>query len=143
MYTNRVFTNSISKNLITEVSELDRQFMDYPWSCDALESFFQNKKYRLYASFEGLRLIAFALFDEYDENELHLLKIVTHSGYLKQGLASKLLGMAKKESSKIYLEVRKNNHTANRLYIAQGFKYISTLPKFYSDGQSACIYIYK
>jgi ribosomal-protein-alanine N-acetyltransferase len=68
--------------------------------------------------------------------ECHLLNISIHSDYRRQGLArslvSYLLDEARRFHARIaFLEVRKSNAAAQRLYASLGFNEIATRPDYY------------
>lgn len=79
-----------------------------------------------------------------EEMELH--KIAVSEDYQGQGIGKELMRFmldtaAQKKVEKIFLEVRKSNHTAVRLYESFHFKLTGTRKKYYSDPEEdALIY---
>lgn len=75
-------------------------------------------------------------------DEAELLLIATHPDYTKQGYARSLLttSFISLEVANIFLEVRKSNHPARKLYEALGFKEYGQRKHYYQDGEDAILY---
>ncbi len=71
-------------------------------------------------------------------DELHILSVATLPPYRRQGLARALLQYAMefariRKVRAIFLEVRRSNEVAIRLYRAFGFSAIGIRPRYYAD----------
>lgn len=74
-----------------------------------------------------------------------IISIVVDKKYSRKGVASSLLEYIynfckEKNITKIMLEVRKSNISAQQLYLKQGFKQISIRKKYYDNTEDALIY---
>lgn len=76
-----------------------------------------------------------------DEGDvIHIKNIAVHPDYRKRGIGSLLINEVKKLKKDIYLEVMEDNTIAIKFYESLGFKRISEIKKFYSNGKSAFRY---
>lgn len=70
-----------------------------------------------------------------------LYSLAIHPAYRGQGIATRLMTLAekrlKKDHDHLYLEVRKDNRKAIRLYKQNGFDLLRTVPGYYEDGTDA------
>ncbi|MCH5279325.1 MAG: ribosomal protein S18-alanine N-acetyltransferase [Christensenellaceae bacterium] len=77
--------------------------------------------------------------------EAHMTNIAVASDYRRQGIATNLILNLMRVATDLgancmTLEVRENNHNAQRIYAALGFKYVGLRRKYYSDtGENALI----
>jgi [ribosomal protein S18]-alanine N-acetyltransferase len=90
---------------------------------------------------EGPRVLAY-LLAWHVEDEVHVLNLATHPDRRRRGLArmlvSALLDFARsKGASRVFLEVRRSNVAAMRLYRAAGFYVLGIRRRYYSDGEDA------
>ncbi len=81
------------------------------------------------------------------KNMVHLLNLAVHPDFRRQGIARRLLheifSFARSHGkSYVFLEVRKSNDSAKRLYTSVGFTHVSTWQRYYSDsGEDASIMV--
>ena len=78
-------------------------------------------------------------------DEAELLKIIVDSNFRRQGYAEQLLNellriLRSKDTHRIFLEVRKDNIPAKRLYEKMGFIKLNERKEYYNDGVDAEIY---
>ncbi len=81
------------------------------------------------------------------KNMVHLLNLAVHPDFRRQGVARRLLDeifsfARSNRKSYVFLEVRKSNDIAKRLYTSAGFTHVSTWQRYYSDtGEDASIMV--
>jgi ribosomal-protein-alanine N-acetyltransferase len=78
----------------------------------------------------------------YDPNEVHLINMAVDPSLQKMGIGKKLLihflDNIPKDSS-AYLEVKRGNFPAIKLYLNAGFKDIAIREDYYPDGEDAIV----
>ena len=89
----------------------------------------------------GGAVLGFALIWHVTD-ELHLLDVVVHPTVRRRGigraLMDDLLAYARASAAlHVYLEVRRSNEAALRLYRAAGFSALGVRKKYYPDGEDA------
>ncbi len=72
--------------------------------------------------------------------EAHILNLAVHRDARRQGVASMLLGSAIEAAAAqaadiLYLEVRRSNEGAQKLYEGFGFKQVGMRPRYYEDNR--------
>lgn len=72
--------------------------------------------------------------------EAHILNLAVHPEARRQGVASMLLGSAIEAAAAqaadiLYLEVRRSNEGAQKLYEGFGFKQVGMRPRYYEDNR--------
>jgi len=92
---------------------------------------------------EGLRIIGYVIFWLVGD-EAHILNIAVHPGFRRRGIAKALLSftlelLLKKGGKGVFLEVRRSNLAARRLYKGFGFKEIGVRKGYYTDNQEDAI----
>ena len=126
-----------------EVYRIEKECFKEPWTqqmiCDA---FLSDNFIGYVAEYEGKVIGYVALTYCLDEAEINLVA-VTHK-YRRQKVAETLLlkifeVLKEKCVEKIFLEVRRNNHSAKALYEKLGFTYISVREKYYGGVEDALI----
>ena len=80
-------------------------------------------------------LVAWIILDE-----AHIATIAIHPAFRRRGIGRRLLVVALEDAAihgatKVYLEVRRNNLTAQKLYEQFGFKVTGVRPRYYIDTQ--------
>jgi len=90
------------------------------------------------------RLVAYAMCAIL-AGELHVFDVVTHPGYRRQGLATRLLqacfdAARAQAAGAATLEVRRGNDEARHLYEHLGFTRVGTRIRYYPGGEDALIY---
>jgi [ribosomal protein S18]-alanine N-acetyltransferase len=73
-------------------------------------------------------------------DEAHILNLAVHPDARRQGVASTMLrgaiDSAKSQGARIlYLEVRRSNDAAQKLYAGFGFKQVGVRPRYYEDNR--------
>ena len=89
-------------------------------------------------------LLAAYLFACWQLDELHILKVATHRIHEGKGIATTLLGDARREAEQagargLLLEVRPSNRRAFHLYRQLGYDVIGRRSRYYADGEDAIV----
>lgn len=139
--------DALTSTMAFALFSLDQNFFPTPWSKDSWENLFQGHDRTLLVASSGHEYIGFSLFDlSRADSFAHLLKMIVHPELRGQGLGRKLLenhlGALKKEGLQhFFLEVEEENHVAQNLYQACGFKVIHRKKDFYGNNRHALIMI--
>ena len=80
-----------------------------------------------------------------NDGQVQLLKVASDPAYRRQGIAQELLAHIALDArdlgaKEMTLEVRASNTGAHAFYERLGLKDIGIRPRYYSDGENACIY---
>lgn len=117
-----------------------------PWSVYIfLAALHDRRSCNLTARFDG-EIVGYC-FSLGMKNMVHLLNLAVHPDYRRQGIARRLLDeifsfARSHRKSYVFLEVRKSNDIAKRLYASVGFTHVSTWQRYYSDtGEDASIMV--
>ncbi|MBR5295042.1 MAG: ribosomal protein S18-alanine N-acetyltransferase [Clostridia bacterium] len=135
----------LSEKYIEDVSLLEKELFSDSWSEDAIKGFLSSPASRGYVLLKNGECVSYGLFTCL-LGEGEVLRIGTKKSAARQGFAHSLLQFyfddCKKEGlEKIFLEVRKENLAARRLYEKTGFSLIYTRKGYYKDPtDDACIY---
>lgn len=117
-----------------------------PWSVYTFLTILHDRRsYNLTARYDG-EIVGYC-FSLGMKNMVHLLNLAVHPDFRRRGIARRLLNeifsFARSHGkSYVFLEVRKSNDTAKRLYSSMGFTHVSTWQRYYSDsGEDASIMV--
>lgn len=122
---------------IDKIAELENACFKDPWSLNTLKSAFNSPVfYGLVDEVDGEILGYLAMNVVLDEASVD--DIAIKKEHRKQGLAKKMLSLAENELkargvNKIFLEVRRFNEPAIKLYETLGFVVIAERLKYYGD----------
>ena len=129
---------------VMRVWELEKICFITPWSYNSLLGELSNDvAYYTVARVNG-KVVGYAgmwvMFDE-----AHMTNIAVDPEYRKQGIARKMILALMKEglrrgAERMTLEVRENNHSAQRLYASLDFAFAGIRKRYYTDtGENALI----
>lgn len=129
---------------VRRVSELEKICFRTPWSYNSLLGELSNSVAHYVVADDGDNVVGYAgewiMLDE-----AHMTNIAVDPEYRCRGIARsmilKLMELALKlGAERMTLEVRENNHNAQRLYASLGFAYAGTRKHYYTDtGENALI----
>lgn len=129
---------------VARVAELEKICFRTPWSYKALLGELSNDVAYYVVALDGETVIGYAgmwvMFDE-----AHMTNIAVDPEYRKQGIARKMILALMKEglrrgAERMTLEVRENNHSAQRLYASLDFAFAGIRKRYYTDtGENALI----
>jgi len=138
----------MSQRDLQEVWGIERCSYNTPWPLSQFSSEFENHISHAYTAkleFNGEPVIAGYVIFWLVAGEAHFLNVTVHPMYRCQGIGSGLIRFALKlcEREKIkeaFLEVRKSNIAALRLYRKFGFKEDGVRKNYYADnGENAVL----
>lgn len=129
---------------VKRVAELEKICFSSPWSYNSLLGELSNDVAYYVVAVDDGEVCGYAgawiMFDE-----AHMTNIGVEPGHRNRGVATNMIlhlmreGM-KRGAERMTLEVRENNHTAQRLYASLGFAYAGMRKRYYSDtGENALI----
>lgn len=129
---------------VKRVSELERICFRTPWSYSSLLGELSNDvAYYVVAEIDGLIVGYAGVWIMFDEE--HMTNIAVDPEFRKKGIARKMIlhlmkeGL-KKGAERMTLEVRENNHSAQRLYASLDFAFAGIRKHYYTDtGENALI----
>lgn len=129
---------------LAAVAEIEKRCFPDPWAESMLRESFVNPAHEvLVACSEGRRVVGYCLSMHTGE-DMELLSLAVHPRLRRQGIGTTLLGelMSRAGScctGKLFLDVRRGNRAAIRLYATLGFARCSVRRRYYSDGEDAVV----
>lgn len=144
-YMNEIIFRDMALMDLEQVYQLECICFTQPWSLDALvgEIVYNDVAHYVVAECDG-RVVGYAGM-WVASDEAHMTNIAVSEEYRCRGIATQmilyLMKIAKNLNAvKMTLEVRENNHRAQRVYYALGFRYEGMRKKYYSDtGENALL----
>ncbi|MFH2033944.1 MAG: ribosomal protein S18-alanine N-acetyltransferase [Candidatus Margulisiibacteriota bacterium] len=128
-------TEKAKKDDLKSIVEIEKLSFDHPWTEETLEESID----KTWAVKIENKIVAFIIY-ELIIDEIHIIHMAVHPDYRRKGIAKKMIEKALSEKAKVaFLEVRKENTPAQRLYESFGFKEISRRKKYYPDGADALV----
>lgn len=130
-----VVIESIKKEHIPQLAEIERLCFSDPWSENAL-NLLLNENCVSFVVIDEERVVAYGgMMTVLDEG--HVLNIATHPDYRKRGFAREIMNSFynaanQKGLSVMFLEVREHNMAARSLYLSEGWIEIGVLKNHYS-----------
>lgn len=128
---------------VQSIAQFQKRYFKDGWSKENLISSFETGRcFGYLAEIDG-EVIAFILLNKnYDDADLE--SICVKPDLRKTGIGSNLLSLAIKKSkdlglNAIFLEVRKSNIIAKKLYEKFDFVFVSERKKYYADGENALV----
>lgn len=128
---------------VQSIAKFQERYFKDGWSKENLISSFETGRcFGYLAEIDG-EVIAFILLNKnYDDADLE--SICVKPDLRKTGIGSNLLSLAIKKSkdlglNAIFLEVRKSNIIAKKLYEKFDFVFVSERKKYYADGENALV----
>lgn len=131
---------------LAQVLEIERSSFHSPWSKDLFIKELQNKfSVNLVARVaKGYKkVVGYVVFWNLID-EIHLLDLAVHKDFRNQGIGRRLTKKVietgrKKECRHVYLEVRKSNAAAMKLYSSLDFREVGIRKRYYDNGEDAVI----
>ncbi len=125
------------------VYKIEKESFSDPWTKEMIsDTFIQENFVGLVAEDKGAVVGYIALTYCLDEAEINIIAVTRD--YRKKGIATKLLNeaflvLSEMGVNKVFLEVRKSNHSAQNLYKSTGFTVIGLRPKYYKGVEDAIL----
>lgn len=130
-------------NDVPAIAEIERESFTTPWSQAALEHALGDARTVVIVAIADYEFAGYATaWCIGDEAEISRLAVLERER--RQGIGAKLLDMLLKELAKlgaahVFLEVRRSNIGAFRLYEKAGFSAVGLRRRYYEDGEDAII----
>jgi ribosomal-protein-alanine N-acetyltransferase len=131
---------------IRPVLAIERLSFHSPWDARTFMAALSDRRsYNLTAVYQG-QVVGYC-FTIAMKRMVHLLNLAVHPEFRQQGIAKRLLDAIflfarSGRKSYVFLEVRKSNDIAKKLYFSQGFSHVCTWQRYYSDtGEDASIMV--
>ena len=129
---------------VARVAELEKICFRTPWSYNSLFGELSNEVAYYVVAVEGGEVIGYAgMWVMLDE--AHMTNIAVDPAHRQRGIARRMIlhlmkTALQKGAERMTLEVRENNHTAQRLYASLGFGFAGIRKRYYTDtGENALI----
>ena len=122
---------------MAEALAIEAESFEFPWSEeDFIRCLRQRNCIGMVAELDD-RVVGFMIY-ELHKNRLHVLNFAVAGAFRRQGIGAqmiaKLIGkLSQQRRSRILLEVRETNLSAQLFFRAGGFKAVSVLREFYDD----------
>jgi ribosomal-protein-alanine N-acetyltransferase len=133
----RVHIRWMIRRDMPEVLQIERESFEFPWvEDDFIRCLRQRNCIGMVAEHEG-RIVGFMIY-ELHRTRIHVLNFAVGAIYRRLGvggqMVSKLVGkLSVQRRSRIMLEVRETNLSAQVFFREAGFRAISILHRFYDD----------
>ena len=129
----------LSGRNLAHIMEIEREVFEYPWSASQMKDSILSAHTEAWGLFDSeQKLLAFTvvsvLFDEAEILNFAVAKSSQHQGFGQKLLAYLLNHLAYKGVEQLFLELRKTNEPARRIYKKYGFQHITTRKNYYRVG---------
>lgn len=126
---------------LDDIVKIESRSFPNPWTRGLFESELKNPvsfSYTLKLNEGGKEVLAAYIIFWIVLGEAHILNLCVDQGYRNTGLATELLDIAldimrKNMAFEVFLEVRKSNKIAQRLYASFGFRQLFERKNYYGD----------
>ena len=113
------------------------------WNLDMILSAYRAQRFLSFGAFAGEELVGVITCD-FNQFDADIEGVVVKKQFRKQGIGALLIeelekALVNKNIEKIFLEVRKSNVVAQKLYQKMGFNAISQRKEYYSDNEDAIV----
>lgn len=113
------------------------------WNLEMIKSAYKNQRFISLGAFIDDELIGVITCD-FNEFDADIEGVVVKKEFRGKGVGALLISelekvLVKNKKEKIFLEVRKSNLIAQKLYEKMGFTIISQRKNYYSDGENALV----
>jgi ribosomal-protein-alanine N-acetyltransferase len=133
----RVHIRWMIRRDMPEVLATEQASFEYAWSEeDFLRCLRQRNCIGMVAE-QGEKVVGFMIY-ELHKNKLHILNFAVHPGFRRAGVGIQMVNklvskLSSHRRTRITLEVRETNLTAQLFFRAQGFKAVKVLRAYYED----------
>lgn len=133
---------------IAEVRNIESSSFSLPWSKDDFREIILSHTYKPFTLKNGSGQILGYIVFYVAADEGHIMNVVTNARYRRKGIAQKLLDFAHGQFRKAgvrsaYLELRRSNYSAYRLYKKKGYAYVGMRKSYYEDNMEDAILMRK
>jgi len=127
---------------LSQILEIERNLFHDPWPEKSFLYELQHNDFARTYIVEKENEIAGYIIAWYYARELHIGNVAVAQKYQGQGIGTLLVEqlLSSVEDCEVsFLEVRKNNYIAQRLYKKFGFSHVFTRKSYYSNGEDAIL----
>ena len=134
---------SLLENDAQKIVDLYKDNFSDGWNLEMIKSAYKNQRFISLGAFNEDELVGVITCD-FNEFDADIEGVVVKKEYRKMGIGALLISELQKKlidekKEKIFLEVRKSNLIAKKLYEKMGFKSLSERKGYYSDGEDAVV----
>lgn len=120
-----------------EVLDIEEQSFEYVWTEEDFRRCLRQRNCIGMVAKHDKKVVGFLIY-ELHKAKLHILSLAVHSGWRRQGAGSEIVlflidKLSSHRRTRITLEVRETNLTAQLFFSKQGFRAIRVLRNFYED----------
>jgi ribosomal-protein-alanine N-acetyltransferase len=144
----RVHIRWMIRRDMPEVLQTEQESFEFSWTEeDFLRCLRQRNCIGMVAE-QGERVVGFMIY-ELHKNKLHILNFAVHPGYRRYGVGAQMVAkliskLSSHRRTRITLEVRETNLSAQLFFRAQGFRAVRVMRTFYEDsGEDAFLMQYR
>jgi ribosomal-protein-alanine N-acetyltransferase len=132
---------------LDQILMIERASFPYPWSREMFDEELNNRLCHIFVMREEVerdtRVLGYVCFWMF-LGEMHLLNIAVHPEARRHGVGERLLSHALEFASGrgakvVFLEVRRSNEAARRMYTRFGFRAMGVRPRYYEDQEDAVV----
>lgn len=132
---------------LEDICRIEKLSFPSPWPRSQFEKEIQtpfSNKYTAWIVQDGKKIIVAYIIFWVVEDDAHILNIATHPDFRRRGIAKRLLVFALGRleeigTQEVFLEVRRSNAPAQKLYKDFGFKEIGIRKGYYGDNREDAI----
>ena len=134
---------SLLENDAQKIVDLYKDNFSDGWNLEMIKSAYKSQRFISLGAFNEDELVGVITCD-FNEFDADIEGVVVKKEYRKMGIGALLINELQKKlidekKEKIFLEVRKSNLIAKKLYEKMGFKSLSERKGYYSDGEDAVV----
>jgi len=133
----RVHIRWMIRRDMPEVLDIESEGFEFPWlEEDFIRCLRQRNCIGMVAEYED-RVVGFMIY-ELHKNRIHVLNFAVADDYRRRGVGSQMVAkliakLSSQRRSRIVLEVRETNLTAQLFFRENGFRAVSVLRAYYED----------
>jgi ribosomal-protein-alanine N-acetyltransferase len=127
----------------TDVYAVERECFTDPYPSKFLDALIKTERDRFFVADEDGKIVGYAVATA-SGRDGHIVSVAVNPGCRRRGIGTALLSavtrrMAEEGVEDIHLEVRKGNRAAISFYERMGFRALSEIKHYYTDGEGALV----
>ena len=133
----RVHIRWMIRRDMPEVLDIENRGFEFPWSEEDFIRCLRQRNCIGMVAESGERIAGYMIY-ELHKSRLHILNFAVHEQFWRQGVGTSMAGkltskLSYQRRTRILLEVRETNLSAQLFFRERGFRAISVLRDFYND----------
>jgi [ribosomal protein S18]-alanine N-acetyltransferase len=133
----RVHIRWMIRRDMPEVLEIEKECFEFPWLEDDFVNCLRQRNCIGMVAEHDDRVVGFMIY-ELHKTRIHVLNFVVAKDYQRRGVGSQMIAklsakLSTQRRSRIVLEVRETNLSAQLFFRENGFRAVSVLRSFYAD----------